>query len=59
MDKEQLKDLLKKWQKQFSCGGHISDGSLTLQGDYKSEVQALLLKMSYRTDQIVVAGTGK
>ena len=49
-----LKDLAKKLKEQFACGGTAKDGRVELQGDHKSRVKNVLIKMGFSKESIEV-----
>lgn len=49
-----LKDLAKKLKEQFACGGTAKDGRIELQGDHKSKVKNVLIKMGFSQESIEV-----
>ncbi|MBW2977055.1 translation initiation factor [Candidatus Woesearchaeota archaeon] len=50
-----IKDLAKKLKAQFACGGTVKEGKIELQGDHKSKVKEILVKMGFPPDVVKVA----
>ena len=49
-----IKDLAKKLKAQLACGGTVKGGKVELQGDHKSKVKAILIKMGFLPGTIEV-----
>lgn len=48
------KQVSKKLKSKLACGGTFKDDKIELQGDHKSKVKQLLIKMGFPEDQIEV-----
>ncbi len=49
------KSVLKKLKTRLACGGTIKDKTIELQGNHKSRVKGILMKLGFPEDQIDVA----
>ena len=47
-----IKELAKKLKEKFACGGTVKDGKIELQGDHKSRVKEVLIKMGFSPGSI-------
>lgn len=48
------KKVLKELKTKLACGGTLKDGVIELQGDHKSKVRPILIKLGFPEDQIEV-----
>ncbi|MEE9405999.1 MAG: translation initiation factor [Candidatus Aenigmarchaeota archaeon] len=48
------KNILKELKTKLACGGTLKDNVVELQGDHKSKVKAILVKLGFPEDQIEV-----
>lgn len=46
------KKILKELKRKLACGGTIKENKIELQGDHKSKVKDILIKMGFQEDQI-------
>jgi len=54
-DKEiDMKDVLKTLKSKFACGGTKKDKKIELQGDHKQKVRAILIKLGFAPETIVI-----
>lgn len=51
---ENARDVAKQLKSRLACGGTVKEGHIQLQGDHKSKVKDILVKMGYSQDQIEV-----
>jgi translation initiation factor 1 len=51
---EDNKDIMKQLKNKLACGGTFKDGHIELQGDHRSRLDELLVKMGYQKDQIEI-----
>jgi translation initiation factor 1 len=49
-----IKKILKELKTRLACGGTLKDGNIELQGNHKSKVKSILVKMGFPEDQIEV-----
>ena len=49
-----IRDLAKSLKEKFACGGTVKDRKIELQGDHKSKVKGILIKMGFPPDLIEV-----
>lgn len=54
IDKQYLKKTLKELKSGLACGGTLRDDAIILQGDHKKRIKALLVKLGYPEDSIMV-----
>jgi translation initiation factor 1 len=54
VDKDQGKDITKQLKRKLACGGSFKEGHIELQGDHKSKIKEILVKMGFDGDQINV-----
>ncbi|MGB9719162.1 MAG: stress response translation initiation inhibitor YciH [Candidatus Anstonellales archaeon] len=54
VDRTYLKKTLKELKTGLACGGTIRDDTIILQGDHKKRIKALLVKLGYPEDSIMV-----
>lgn len=47
-----VKSVAKRLKEELACGGTVKDGVIELQGDHKSRVKPLLVKLGYSEDTI-------
>jgi translation initiation factor 1 len=47
-----IKDLTKTLKSKLACGGTTKEGHIELQGDHKSRVKEVLVKMGFSPDMI-------
>ncbi len=47
-----LWDLAKKLKSSFACGGTVKDNAVELQGDHKTKVKAVLVKLGFAQESI-------
>ena len=47
-----LWDLAKKLKSAFACGGTVKDNAVELQGDHKTKVKAVLVKLGFAQESI-------
>lgn len=47
-----LWDLAKKLKSFFACGGTVKDNAVELQGDHKTKVKAVLVKLGFAQESI-------
>ncbi|MBN2330480.1 MAG: translation initiation factor [Candidatus Aenigmarchaeota archaeon] len=50
-----VKKVLKQLKTKLACGGTYKNGTVELQGDHKSRVKDLLVKMGFQSDKIEVS----
>jgi len=55
IDEKSGKSVSKELKRKLACGGTFKEGRIELQGNHKSRVKDLLVKMGYEGDQIEVA----
>jgi len=55
IDKKSGKSVSKQLKRKLACGGTWKEGKVELQGDHRTRVKDLLVKMGYEEDQIEVA----
>ena len=53
-DEANPKDVSKKLKSKLAAGGTFKDGKIEIQGNHKSKVKGLLVKMGFPEDQIEV-----
>ena len=51
---ENKKEVVKNLKSKLACGGTIKDGRISLQGNHKSKIKNILVKMGYSEGQIEV-----
>ncbi|MBI1973523.1 translation initiation factor [Candidatus Micrarchaeota archaeon] len=49
-----LHKMTREFKQKLACGGTYKDNKIELQGDHRSQVKQLLMKMNYSEDQIDV-----
>ena len=49
-----IRDLAKSLKEKFACGGTVKNGKIELQGDHKSKVKGILIKMEFPPDLIEI-----
>ncbi len=49
------KNILKELKNRLACGGTLKDNTIELQGNHKSRVQEVLIKLGFSKDQIEIA----
>ena len=52
LDKSQGKDILKHLKRKLACGGSFKNEHIELQGNHKSQIKDLLVKIGFDADQI-------
>ena len=52
---ENKKEVVKNLKSKLACGGTIKDGRISLQGNHKSKIKNILVKMGYSESQIEVS----
>ncbi|MEM5790616.1 MAG: stress response translation initiation inhibitor YciH [Candidatus Aenigmatarchaeota archaeon] len=52
--KENIKEVTSKLKSQFACGGTFKKGHIELQGDHRSKIKEVLIKLGYNEDQIEI-----
>jgi len=50
-----VKKVLKQLKTKLACGGTYKNGTVELQGDHKSRVKDLLVKLGFQSDKIDVS----
>ncbi len=49
-----LKDIAKALKSKFACGGTYKNGTIELQGDYRSNIKNALVELGFKSENIVV-----
>lgn len=49
-----LKDLTKKLKNELACGGTLKEGVIELQGDHRSRVRDILMRLGFPSETIEV-----
>jgi len=52
---ENTKDVAKQLKSKLACGGTIKEGHIELQGNHKSRVKELLVKLGYSEERIEIS----
>lgn len=52
--KENQKEILSQLKTKLACGGTFKKNHLELQGDHRSKIKELLVKLGYREEQIEI-----
>ena len=55
IDVKSGKSVSKELKRKLACGGTFKEGRIELQGNHKSRVKELLVKMGYEEDQIEIS----
>jgi translation initiation factor 1 len=49
---ENAKEIVSKLKQELACGGTFKENHIELQGDHKSKIKDVLVKLGYEEDQI-------
>lgn len=52
---DNAKDIAKQLKSKLACGGTVKEGHIELQGNHKSKIKDILIKLGYSEEQIEVA----
>jgi translation initiation factor 1 len=55
VEEAELKPVMKDLKHKLACGGSVKDGAVVLQGDHKSDIADILVKMGYPRENIVIS----